>query len=265
MIILVAQLYFLWYIFKYYSSTKFYKALKSAKLAVVVLILGFVGSFLLGMGVVGKWSRWYMLAVGIVAISNLWVIVLERIKALYKIFIIGELNERKRIVVKNICFVLNHLGLMLFVVGGIYGVWGTKNFKVALPASNLEWRGETFGKNMVENRVVGTAPVGKVNFVQVGKDTIGLKSFVVESRGGGIGSYNAVVMVNNKACAVEVNSPINLRFGEKLYLSGYNLKKEMGEVDNVVVMFVREKWGIVIKIGVIMLLVGALGMLFIKD
>jgi hypothetical protein len=89
-----------------------------------------------------------------------------------------------------------------------------------------------------------------------------LEDFDVQEYPGGVpAAFRAVALVDGVSAEIEVNHPFTRRFGEDVYLVGYDAAAG-SESSYCILEIVREPWKYVTVVGIVMLLVGAL-LLFI--
>lgn len=139
-------------------------------------------------------------------------------------------------------FLLLHTGLML-TVGSMF--WGAPD--------NLTLRTQAFKDVPVSEAY---APDGRTEWLDV---PVTLADFTVSYGDDGQPSdYRAFVRVGDEDVVLRVNHPYQIRFGEDLYLSGYDTVSQ----EYCILQIVREPWRYVTLAGIIMILAGAL-LLFI--
>ena len=89
-----------------------------------------------------------------------------------------------------------------------------------------------------------------------------LEDFDVQEYPGGVpAAFRAVALVDGVSAEIEVNHPFTRRFGEDVYLVGYDAAAG-SESSYCILEIVREPWKYVTVVGIVMLLAGAL-LLFI--
>lgn len=143
-------------------------------------------------------------------------------------------------------FVLNHAGLWLALFAGFLGSSDTQTLRI--PIYKGEPAREAFDMN------------GTPHYLDY---EISLDSFAVEYYPNGRPSrFAANVRLGNEKALLEVNHPYAYRWGEDVYLTGYDVKKG-NESEYCILQVVKQPWKYVIAAGILMMLAGAI-LLFIN-
>lgn len=142
-------------------------------------------------------------------------------------------------------FFLNHAGLWLTLFAGFFG--GADEEVLRIPVYRDFPNQEAYSENK------------EITFL---KDSFQLIDFQVEFYPNGMPQhYQAHIHVANQNILLEVNHPYSLRWGEDLYLTGYDMQNN--PPDYCIIQIVKQPWKYLLLIGIIMTLSGAL-LLFIE-
>lgn len=143
-------------------------------------------------------------------------------------------------------FLLNHTGLWLALFAGFFGSSDTQTLRV--PLYKGEPTREAFDLN------------GTPHYLAYEME---LHSFAIEYYPNGRPSrFAAEVRLGNENALLEVNHPYAYRWGEDVYLTGYDVAKG-NESRYCILQVVRQPWKYVIVAGILMMLAGAI-LLFIN-
>lgn len=143
-------------------------------------------------------------------------------------------------------FILNHTGLWLALFAGFFGCSDTQTLRI--PIYKGEPTREAFDMN------------GSAHYLNY---EIELDSFAVEYYPNGRPSrFAAGVRLGNETALLEVNHPYAYRFGEDVYLTGYDVTKG-NESNYCILQIVKQPWKYVMVAGILMMLAGAV-LLFIN-
>ena len=92
--------------------------------------------------------------------------------------------------------------------------------------------------------------------------SIQLKDFKVETYENGVPSmFEASLLVDDEPVILKVNKPHSVRFGEDIFLSGYDSAAE--DSGYCIVQIVREPWKYTALIGILLMMSGAL-LMFVR-
>lgn len=143
-------------------------------------------------------------------------------------------------------FLLNHAGLWLALFAGFLGSSDTQTLRI--PIYKGEPSHEAFDMN------------GASHYLDY---EIELTSFSVEYYPNGRPSrFMANVRLGDESALLEVNHPYSYRWGEDVYLTGYDVVKG-NDSDYCILQVVRQPWKYVTVAGILMMLAGAV-LLFIN-
>lgn len=176
-------------------------------------------------------TSWIFVAVLFLLLSNLGMVIIHaschRIKA------------KKR-------FLFNHIGLWLALFAGFFGSSDVQTLRIPLYAGQPAR--EAYSMD------------GFVHYLDYEFE---LHSFDVDYYPNGMPSrFAADVRIGNDNTVLEVNHPYNYRFGEDIYLTGYDTHK-MNNSQYCVLQIVYQPWKYIIVAGILMMLAGAV-LLFIN-
>lgn len=143
-------------------------------------------------------------------------------------------------------FLLNHIGLWLALFAGFFGSSDVQTLRIPLHAGQPTR--EAYSMD------------GSVRYLNY---ELELHSFDVDYYPNGMPSrFAADVRIGDENKILEVNHPFNYRFGEDIYLTGYDTRK-MNNSQYCVLQIVYQPWKYIIVAGILMMLVGAV-LLFIN-
>lgn len=143
-------------------------------------------------------------------------------------------------------FLLNHAGLWLALFAGFLGSSDTRTLRI--PIYKGEPTREAFDMN------------GAAYYLDY---EMKLDSFAVEYYPNGSPSrFAATVQIGSDKALLEVNHPYAYRFGEDVYLTGYDVARG-SESRYCILQVVEQPWKYVVVAGILMMLAGAV-LLFIK-
>lgn len=139
-------------------------------------------------------------------------------------------------------FLFLHAGLLVTVASAFWGAPDKETLKLQV------FKGEPVSEAYRED--------GKIIWL---KNAVTLQDFKVSYGNDGVPSdYEATVTTGDRTFALRVNHPHALRFGEDMYLSGYDVQA----AEYCVLQVVRDPWRYGILAGILMMLAGAF-MLFV--
>lgn len=143
-------------------------------------------------------------------------------------------------------FLLNHIGLWLALFAGFFGSSDVQTLRIPLHAGQPTR--EAYSMD------------GSVRYLNY---ELELHSFDVDYYPNGMPSrFAADVRIGDENKILEVNHPFNYRFGEDIYLTGYDTRK-MNNSQYCVLQIVYQPWKYIIVAGILMMLAGAV-LLFIN-
>lgn len=143
-------------------------------------------------------------------------------------------------------FLLNHIGLWLALFAGFFGSSDVQTLRIPLHAGQPAR--EAYSMD------------GSIRYLDY---ELELHSFDVEYYPNGMPSrFAANVRIGDENKVLEVNHPFNYRFGEDIYLTGYDTRK-MNNSQYCVLQIVYQPWKYIIVAGILMMLAGAV-LLFIN-
>lgn len=190
-----------------------------------------LGTILASLGCYNFMTSWIFIAMLLLLLSNLAMITFHVCK--YR----KQMRWR---------FLLNHAGLWLALFAGFLGSSDTQTLRI--PIYKGESSREAFDMN------------GASHYLDY---EIELTSFSVEYYANGRPSrFMANVRLGDEAALLEVNHPFSYRWGEDVYLTGYDVAKG-NDSDYCILQVVRQPWKYVTVAGILMMLVGAV-LLFIN-
>lgn len=142
-------------------------------------------------------------------------------------------------------FLMNHAGLLLAVSSAF---WGAPDSSVLRVSATLDTPvREAY-------RMDGTSEWLSYS--------IELKDFKVETYENGVPSmFEASLLVDDEPVILKVNKPHSVRFGEDIYLAGYDSAAE--DSGYCIVQIVREPWKYTALIGILLMMSGAL-LMFVR-
>lgn len=189
------------------------------------------GTILASLGCYNFMTSWIFIAILLLLLSNLAMIS----------FHACQYHKRMRW-----RFLLNHAGLWLALFAGFLGSSDTQTLRI--PIYKGEPSHEAFDMN------------GASHYLDY---EIELTSFSVEYYPNGRPSrFMANVHLGDESALLEVNHPYSYRWGEDVYLTGYDVLKG-NDSDYCILQVVRQPWKYVTVAGILMMLAGAV-LLFIN-
>lgn len=243
-------LFLLWKLYKEGSRFPFTRFLISSGLSILSILLLIGGSLVIGLfpqlsdkeaadmpgllaslGCYNFMTSWIFIAILFLLLSNLGMII---IRACYH-----RRPARKR-------FLLNHIGLWLALFAGFFGSSDVQILRIPL-YSGIPTH-EAYDMD------------GVIYYLDY---ELELSDFEVEYYTNGAPSkFLANVRAGNKTVTLEVNRPYSYRWGEDIYLTGYDTKKT-NTARYCIVQIVRQPWKYIMVVGICMMLTGAI-LLFIN-
>lgn len=176
-------------------------------------------------------TSWIFIAILFLLLSNLGLVIIH---ACY---------HRKKAKMR---FLLNHIGLWLALFAGFFGSSDVLITRIPLYA----------GKTAQESYSMD----GSVYHLDYEME---LHSFNMEYYPNGMPSrFAADIRIGDQSTVLEVNHPYNYRFGEDIYLTGYDTRNN-GNSQYCVLQIVRQPWKYITVVGILMMLAGAI-LLFIN-
>lgn len=246
----VLWLFLLWKLYKEGKALKITRILSSRRTSIISISLFIWGCLVIGLfpqlshaeadaregvaaalGCYDFMTSWPFIAILFILLSNLAMITVH---AFYH-----RKNARKR-------FLLNHLGLWLALFAGFFGSSDTQTLRI--PLYKDEPAREAYDMN------------GSSYYLDYEME---LRSFQVDYYPNGRPSrFVADVRLGEKEATLEVNHPYSYRWGEDVYLTGYDIKRG-GDTDYCILQVVRQPWKYVTVAGILMMLAGAV-LLFVN-
>ena len=250
-ILVVLWLLALWVLYKDYRQNRFCRFLLSLRTTAITfvmfillcLIIGLVPqhSAMMPMGEGGTfWER-----LGIHEMTTSWpfLFILLLLQSHLAMITFRGIRNRKGIRWR---FLTSHLGLWLALLGGFWGSADTRMYRVPVYK-------EQPGR-------MAYAADGRVHYLDY---ELELLRFEVDYYDNGMPrTYQADVAVDGQEVILKVNEPHSIRFGEDLYLTGYDMHTG-DEVRYCVLQVVKQPWKYVQFTGIIMMLLSAVA-LFVK-
>lgn len=176
-------------------------------------------------------TSWIFVAILFLLLSNLGMVIIHAF--------CHRLKAKKR-------FLLNHIGLWLALFAGFFGSSDVQIVRIPLTA----------GQPTRE----AYAMDGSLHYLDY---ELELHSFDVDYYPNGMPSrFAADVRIGDEQTVLEVNHPYNYRFGEDIYLTGYDTRK-MNNSQYCIVQVVHQPWKYIIVAGILMMLAGAV-LLFVN-
>lgn len=243
-------LFLLWRLYKEGAKLPFTRFLISSDTSILSILLLIGGSLVIGffpqlsdreaanmpgilaaLGCYNFMTSWIFIAVLFLLLSNLGLII---IRACYH-----RILSKKR-------FLLNHIGLWLALFAGFFGSSDVQILRIPL-YSGIPTR-EAYDMN------------GVVYYLDY---ELELSNFEVEYYPNRVPShFLAHVRAGDEPVTLEINHPYSYRWGEDIYLTGYDTKG--ADTSNYCILqIVRQPWKYVIVIGICMMIAGAV-LLFIN-
>lgn len=249
LILAVLWIFFLWFVYQEKRHTVWIKQFLSLRMTAWTILLFIVGCLIIGLfpqltdleasqkeGIAGLcgcynfMSSWTFVAILLWLLTHLGLITIRRIHSKKK--------HKWR-------FFLNHAGLWLTLFAGFFG--GADEEVLRIPVYRDFPNQEAYSENK------------EITFL---KDSFQLIDFQVEYYPNGMPQhYQAHIHVANQNILLEVNHPYSLRWGEDLYLTGYDMQHS--SPNYCIVQIVKQPWKYLLLIGIIMTLSGAL-LLFLE-
>lgn len=242
--------YLLWRLYKEGSQLSFTRFLSSSHTSVLCILLLIGGSLVIGLfpqlsdteaasmpgiaaalGCYNFMTSWIFVAILFLVLSNLGMVIIHAS--------CHRKKAKKR-------FLLNHIGLWLALFAGFFGSSDVQTLRIPLHAGQPAR--EAYSMD------------GSIRYLDY---ELELHSFDVEYYPNGMPSrFAANVRIGDENKVLEVNHPFNYRFGEDIYLTGYDTRK-MNNSQYCVLQIVYQPWKYIIVAGILMMLAGAV-LLFIN-
>ena len=147
---------------------------------------------------------------------------------------------------RNVAFVLTHGGLLLALISGMAGAGEMSDMRLRVGYDNP-----------VSQAVCTDGRVMMLGY------TLRLARFnIVDGAAGGAMQYEAEVMVDDKPVVLRVNSPHSVRFGEDIYLQGYDSMQPVGHERYVMLQVVHQPWKYPMCAGLLLMLAGTVMMVY---
>lgn len=246
----VIWIFSLWILHKEYRSlalTRFLCSRRTTVLSISLFILGCLviglfpqlsdaearmhGGVLAALGCYNFMTSWIFISILFLLLSHLGMITIH------------ALQHRRRLRWR---FALNHAGLWLALFAGFLGSSDTLTLRV--PLYKGQPTREAFDMNGASHHL---------------DYELELTSFAVEHFPNGSPSrFAADVRLGREHVLLEVNHPHSYRWGEDVYLSGYDVARGSAS-DYCIVQVVKQPWKYALAAGILMMLAGAI-LLFIK-
>lgn len=243
-------LFLLWRLYKEGTKLPLTRFLISSKASIVSILLLIGGSLIIGLfpqlsdkeaaemsgvfaalGCYNFMTSWIFIAILFMLLSNLGMITIH---AYYH-----RVQAKKR-------FLLNHLGLWLALFAGFFGSSDVQILRIPLYSGTPNR--EAYDMN------------GTVYYLDY---ELELYKFEVEYYPNGMPSlFSARLRAGNEPVVLEVNRPYSYRWGEDIYLTGYDTKGSHTST-YCILQIVRQPWKYIIVVGICMMLTGAI-LLFIN-
>ena len=145
-----------------------------------------------------------------------------------------------------LAFVLTHGGLLRALISGMAGAGDMSDMRLRVGYDNP-----------VSQAVCTDGRVMMLGY------TLRLARFnIVDGAAGGAMQYEAEVMVDDKPVVLRVNSPHSVRFGEDIYLQGYDSMQPVGHERYVMLQVVRQPWKYPMCAGLLLMLAGTVMMVY---
>ena len=246
----VIWLFLLWSLYKEYRHIKLTRFLSAPKTSALSIGLFICGCLVIGLfpqlsdteanmreGILGSlgcynfMTSWIFIAILLLVLSNLAMITFHAYRY--------RKHSRWR-------FILNHAGLWLALFAGFLGSSDTLTLRI--PIYKGEPTREAFDMN------------GAAYYLDY---EMALNSFAVEYYPNGSPSrFAANVRLGKEKVLLEVNHPYSYRWGEDVYLTGYDVARG-NESFYCILQVVKQPWKYITVTGILMMLAGAV-LLFIK-
>lgn len=250
-ILVVLWLLALWVLYKDYRQNRFCRFLLSLRTTAITFVMFILLCLIIGlvpqhpammpMGEGGTfWER-----LGIHEMTTSWpfLFILLLLQSHLAMITFRGIRNRKGIRWR---FLTSHLGLWLALLGGFWGSADTRMYRVPVYK-------EQPGR-------MAYAADGRVHYLDY---ELELLRFEVDYYDNGMPrTYQADVAVDGQEVILKVNEPHSIRFGEDLYLTGYDMHAG-DEVRYCVLQVVKQPWKYVQFTGIIMMLLSAVA-LFVK-
>lgn len=240
----------LWILYKEYKNAKLTQFLNSPQTSILSFGLLLCGCLIIGLfpqlteaeaniregilaslGCYNFMTSWIFIAILLLLLSNLAMITIH------------AYHYRKQ---ARWRFILNHSGLWLALFAGFLGSSDTQTLRI--PIYKGEPSREAFDMNGASYHL---------------DYEMELDTFAVEYYPNGRPSrFAANVRIGNEKALLEVNHPYAYRWGEDVYLTGYDMTKGI-ESQFCILQVVKQPWKYVIVAGILMMLAGAV-LLFIN-
>ncbi|MGM9737965.1 MAG: cytochrome c biogenesis protein ResB [Candidatus Cryptobacteroides sp.] len=162
---------------------------------------------------------WWFVAIAVALVANLAMVILTRRQ--------------------DLRFCLNHIGILLALVGGFFGAPDTEVLRSAVYRDTPSR--EAFNSD-------GSSQM-------LGYELSMLDFTIEEDENGGVRNYDADILVDNEEARIRVNSPCRRTIFEDIYLVSYDRASESPRY--CVLEIVRQPWKYVIWAGVVMMMAGA--------
>lgn len=249
-IIAVIWMFLLWRLYMEGSHLSFTRFLSSSHTSVLCILLMIGGSLVIGLfpqlsdaeaasmsgiaaalGCYNFMTSWVFIAILFLLLSNLGMVIIHAVR--------HRVKAKKR-------FLLSHIGLWLALFAGFFGSSDVQTLRIPLTAGQPAR--EAYSMD------------GTVYYLDY---ELELRSFDMEYYPNGVPSrFAADVRMGDKSTVLEVNHPYSYRFGEDIYLTGYDTR-QMNNSRYCVLQIVYQPWKYIIVAGILMMLAGAV-LLFIN-
>lgn len=243
-------LFLLWKLYKEGAKLAFTRFLILSDTSILSILLLIGGSLVIGLfpqlsereaadmpgifaalGCYNFMTSWIFIAILLLLLSNLGMIIIH---GYYH-----RMQAKKR-------FLLNHIGLWLALFAGFFGSSDVQTLRLPL-YSGAPTR-EAYDMN------------GRLYYLDY---ELELYKFEVEYYPNGAPSrFLADIRAGNEPVVLEINHPYSYRWGEDIYLTGYDTKGT-NTSSYCVLQIVRQPWKYIIVIGICLMLIGAI-LLFIN-
>ena len=234
--LLFASLAGLWVLWREKPESALFRWLASGSTSIVLIAAFLICCLILGLtrqdadatpfpGFRNICRTWWFIFISMLLMANVFVVILTRRK-------------------KGIRFILNHLGVLIALVGCFFGA-----------PDHIVSRTILSGESVREAVSRSGGPVAL-------PAAMSLDSFNVElDRNGNVRNYNAVIDVDGKKADLSVNHPCRLSFSEDMYLTGYD--RDNSEPQYCIVEIVSQPWKYLIWSGIVMMMAGSV-LMFIQ-
>lgn len=240
----------LWILYKEYARSALTRFLCSRQTSVLSISLFIAGCLVIGLfpqlsDAEARMQGGVPAALGCYNFMTSWIFISILLLLLSNLGMITIIAFRRRRHLRW-RFVLNHAGLWLALFAGFLGSSDTLTLRV--PLYKGQPTREAFDMNGASHHL---------------DYELELASFAVEHYPNGSPSrFAAEVRLGDEHVLLEVNHPHSYRWGEDVYLSGYDVERG-SRSDYCIVQVVKQPWKYALVAGILMMLAGAI-LLFIK-